>query len=77
MATEATTFSGNIRGQDAAYKTFTKRNSLHRFRHLIEHSDWDEAMFAWEKWVDRLCIGIIIVASLYFIPSVLGILFLR
>jgi hypothetical protein len=77
MTTEATTFLRHIRGQDAGYKTFTKPNSLPRFRYFIEHSDWDEVILAQEEWIDKLCIGVIIVASLYFIPPVLVMLFLR
>jgi hypothetical protein len=77
MSTEATTFSTHILGRDARYKTFTKLNSLRRFRYFIEHSDWDEMMLDQEEWIDKMCIGVIIVASLYFIPTVLVMLFLR
>jgi len=76
MTTEATTYSGHIREQDAGYKTFTKPNSLWRFRYFIEHSDWDEVILSQEEWIDNLCIGVIIVASVYFIPPVLVMLFL-
>jgi hypothetical protein len=76
MTTEATTFSRHIRGEAAGYKTFTKPNFLRRFRYFIEHSDWDEVMLAQEEWIDKLCIGVIIVASFYFIPPVLVMLFL-
>jgi hypothetical protein len=75
MTTEATTFSGEIQGREAGYKTFTRSSSLRRFRHFIEHSDWDEVMVAQDEWIDKLCIGVIIVASLYFIPPVLVMLF--
>ena len=77
MTIEATTFSTQIRGQDARYKAFTKPNSLQRFRYFIEHSDWDEVMLDQEEWIDKMCIGVIIVTSLYFIPTVLVMLFLR
>jgi hypothetical protein len=77
MTTEATTFSTHISGQDAGYKTFTKLNPLRRLRYFIEHSDWDEVMLAQEEWIDKMCIGVIIVASLYFIPPVFVMLFLR
>jgi hypothetical protein len=75
MTTEATTFSGEMPGREAGHKTFTKPNSLRRFRHFIEYSDWDEVMLAQDEWIDKLCIGVIIVASLYFIPPVLVMLF--
>lgn len=77
MITEATTFSRHIREQGAGYETLANRNSLRRLRHFIEHSDWDEMIRAQEESIDNLCIGVIIVASLYFIPPVLIMLFLR
>ena len=76
MTTEATTFSTHIRGQDAVHKPFAKPTSLSRFRYFIEHSDWDEVILSQEEWIDNLCIGIIIVASVYFIPPLLVMLFL-
>lgn len=75
MTTEATTFSGKIQGREAGYKTFPRSSSLRRFRHFIEHSDWDEVMSSQDEWIDKLCTGVIIVASLYFIPPVLVMLF--
>jgi hypothetical protein len=77
MIIEATTFSKHIRGEGAGYETFTNPNSLRRRRYFIEHSDWDEVILAQEEWINNLCIGVIIVASLYFIPPVLVMLFLR
>ncbi len=77
MTTEATTYSGHIRGQDAGYKTFTKPHILRRFRYFIERADWDEVILAHDEWIDKLCIGVMIVASLYFIPPALVMLFLR
>jgi hypothetical protein len=77
MITEATTFSRHIQEQDAGYKTFTKPNSLRRFRYFIEHFDWDDVIRTQEEWIDKLCVGVIIVGSLYFIPPVLAMLFLR
>ena len=76
MTTEAITFSRHIREQDTRYKTSTKPNSLRRFRYFIEHSDWDEEILAQEEWIDKMCIGVIIVASLFIAP-VLVMLFLR
>jgi hypothetical protein len=77
MATEATIFSTHIRGQDAGCKTFTKPNYLRRFRHFIEYSDWDEVILVHDEWIDKMCIVIVIVASLYLIPTVVAMLFLR
>ncbi len=76
MTTEATTFIGHIQEPEAGYKTYARPESPRRFRSFIEQTDWDEVILAHDEWIDRLCIGIIIVASLYFIPPVLVMLFL-
>lgn len=71
MTTEAITFLRHKQLQETGYKTFTKPNYLRRFRHFIEHSDWDEEILAQEEWIDKMCIGVIIVASLYLVVPVL------
>jgi hypothetical protein len=76
MTTQATTFSGHIKGQEAAYKTFAKPNYQQRFRYFIEHSDWEEEFLAQEEWINKLCFAVIIVASLCFIPHIVVMLFL-
>ena len=68
MTTEAITFSRHIQGQEVRYKTFTKPNFLRRFRYVIEHSDWDEEILAQEEWIGKMCIGAIIVSSLFIAP---------
>lgn len=70
MTTNATAFSSNFKGQCGEQKTFTKSHYQQRFIYFIEHSDWDEAILAQEDWIDKMCIGVIIIASLYFTPSV-------
>jgi hypothetical protein len=78
MTTEAITFSRHERLlQDTGRKTFSKPNALRRFRHFIEHSDWDEEILAQDAWIDKMCIGVIIVASLYLVVPVLVIMFFR
>jgi hypothetical protein len=77
MATEAATFQRRVRRQDAWHNTFKRPNYLRRFRYLVEKSDWDDVLLAQEEWINRMCIGVIIVAALYFIPPVLTMLFLR
>jgi hypothetical protein len=77
MATEELTFSSPMREQDARCKTITKPYSLRRFRYFIQHSNWDEVILAQEEWLDKMFVGVIIVASIYFIPPVLVMLFLR
>jgi hypothetical protein len=78
MSTEAATFQRRIRSRQGAWhRAFIRPNYLRRFRLFGERSDWDEAILAQEEWIERMCIGVIIVAALYFIPPVLTILFLR
>ncbi len=76
MTTEAATYQRRLRRQGAWHKAFTRPNYLRRFRYFIEKSDWDEVIHAQEEWINRMCIGVIIVAALYFVPPVLTILFL-
>jgi hypothetical protein len=76
MTTEAITLTRHKRLlRDTGYKTFTKPNALRRFRYFIEHSDWDEEILAQDAWIDKMCIGVIIVASLYLVIPVLVMMF--
>jgi hypothetical protein len=56
-------------------KTFMKRH-FHRFRTYVRQVPWDDAIPAQEEWIEEMYIGVIIVASLYFIPPALIMLFL-
>jgi hypothetical protein len=76
MTTGAIAFSRHIRKQDIRYKIYSKPNSLRRFRYAVEHSGWDEEIFAQEEWIEKMCICVLIIASL-FIASVLVMMFLR
>jgi hypothetical protein len=76
MITEAETFQRRTRRQDACHKAFTRPNYLGRFRYFIEKSDWDDVIVARGERISRMCIGLIIVATLYNISLVLTILFL-
>jgi len=75
MNTQAPTFSERISEQNTGDKTFTRPNLLRRFRYFIEYSDWDEMILLQEEWLDKMCIGIVIVAALFFAPPVLMMLF--
>jgi hypothetical protein len=44
--------------------------------YFIKHSDWDDEILAQEEWLDKMCISVIMIASLYLIPSALVMLFL-
>ena len=74
MTTEGTTFSEHIRGVKATHNTFTRAEFLKRLRRIIEYSDWDERILSYEKWLNRGCIGVIIVSALYFFPVVIKVL---
>ncbi len=76
MTTEAATFQRRIRGQDACHKAFPQPNCLRRFHYFVGKSDWDKVILAQGEWINWMCIGVTIIAALYFIPPVLTILFL-
>ncbi|MBE0555690.1 MAG: hypothetical protein IH628_00525 [Proteobacteria bacterium] len=77
MTAEAVTYQRRMRRQGAWHKAFTRENYLRRFRCFIEKSDWDDLIISQEEWINRMCIGVIIVAAFYFVPPVVTILFLR
>jgi hypothetical protein len=54
-------------------KVAFKRNLLRRFERLIESTDWDERYLC-SQWIDKACIGVLIVFILYF-ASVLRLFF--
>lgn len=76
MNTEEATFSTPIRKQPTRHKTAAKPYSLQRFRNFVKHSEWDEVILAQEEWIDKMFLGLILVASIYFVPPVLVMLFL-
>jgi hypothetical protein len=57
------------------YKIDAKRSLLKRFRHFIESTDW-ERRYLCHKGIDKVCLGIIVISLLYFVP-VLGPIILR
>lgn len=76
MASDAVIYNRRLRKQAALRNAFSRPHYLRRVRHVIERTDWEELILAQEEWVDRMCIGVIVVAALYFVPPVLTILFL-
>lgn len=56
-------------------KIASKRNLLRRFERFIESTDWDERYLC-SKWIDKACIGVLVISMLYFLP-VLAPIFLR
>lgn len=77
MTGETETFQRRMKKHGPWHKGFTRSNDLQRFRYFIEESDWDDVIFAQEEWINRMCIGVMIVAALYFTPPILVMLFLR
>jgi hypothetical protein len=76
MITLATTFSRHIRRPGGAYETYSRPSYMKRLCYLIETSDWDEQILIHEEWINKLCVGLIITAVLYFVPFVVNV-FLR
>jgi hypothetical protein len=77
MNAEAVRFSRDIREHNTRCKPAIKSSCIQRFRCYIEHSNWDEAILSQDEWIDIMCVAVIIITSLYFIPVLLVMLFLR
>jgi hypothetical protein len=56
-------------------KIASQRNLLRRFERFIESTDWD-GRYLCSKWIDKACIGVLVMSLLYFAP-VLAPVFLR
>lgn len=62
---------GAIRQPRAVYcKIDARRSLLRRFQQFIESTDW-EKRYLCHKRIDKVCLGIIVISLLYFVP-VLG-----
>ena len=69
MQSIATTFSRWIRRPEVAVSSsFSAGQLLRRHRYFIEATDWDEKILHQEKWMNRLCLGLVILSLLYFTP---------
>jgi len=55
------------------YRWASKRSLLNRFQHFIETTDWDEKYLC-NRWVDKMCLGGIVVSMIYFFPLLMSIL---
>jgi hypothetical protein len=49
------------------YKIDAKRSLLQRFQHFIESTDWEERYLCHNR-IDKVCLGIIVISLLYFVP---------
>jgi hypothetical protein len=48
------------------YKITAQKSPLRRFQHFIESTDWEERYFC-NHWIDKMCLGGIVVSAIYFI----------
>ena len=49
------------------YKITAKKSLLRRFQHFIESVDWEERYFC-NHWIDKMCLGGLVVSMIYFFP---------
>jgi hypothetical protein len=52
----------------------SKPNPLKKFRCFIEHSNWDEDLLKYEKWIDASCMAVIAMSVVFFLPVALSVL---
>ena len=68
MRTMVTVSSRAIRqSRSVACKIAYKRGLPRRVQHLIEWADWEERYLC-SPWIDKLCLGVIVISLLYFVP---------
>jgi len=51
-----------------SHRIYFRPSLRKRFCRFIETSAWDERLLSQEKWINRICLGYIIVSVLYFSP---------
>jgi hypothetical protein len=61
--------SSRVAGQTRTVqcKIASKRSLLKRFQHFIESADW-EGRYRRHPRIDKICLGVIVISILYFIP---------
>jgi hypothetical protein len=68
MQTMVTVSSRVIRQpRSVTCKIAYKRSLSRRIQHLIESADWDERYLC-NPWIDKVCLGVIVISLLYFVP---------
>ena len=53
------------------YRWASKRSLLRRFQHFIESTDWEERYLC-NHWIDKICLGGIVVSMIYFLPFLMS-----
>jgi hypothetical protein len=76
MTTEAVTLSEHARNVEALHSAFKRLHFMKRFRHFVELFNRNRMILAYEKWLKKGCIGIIMVDARYFFPVAIRV-FLR
>jgi hypothetical protein len=56
----------------AHYKITVPKGLLKRFQHFIESTDWEERYLC-NRWIDKMCLGGIVVSVIYFMPLLVSI----
>jgi hypothetical protein len=49
------------------YKITAKKSLLRRFQYFIESTEWEDRYLC-NHWIDKMCLGGIVVSMIYFIP---------
>jgi hypothetical protein len=49
------------------YNITAQKSLLRRFQHFIESTDWEERYLC-NHWIDKMCLGGIVVSMIYFFP---------
>ena len=55
------------------YKITAKKSLLGRFQHFIESTDWEERYLC-NHWIDKACLGGIVISVIYFLPLLMSII---
>ena len=50
----------------------SKQSLLRRFQHFIESTEWEERYLC-HNMIDKICLGIIVISLLYFVPVLMSI----
>jgi len=73
MRTTAATLPTYI-GQPGAtvVRVLPGRGRFERCRCQAASTDWDERFLKQEAWINRICVAVVTMAGLYFIPVLIG-----
>ena len=53
------------------YRLTSQKSLLRRFQYFIESTDWEERYLC-NHWVDKICLGGIVVSALYFTTNLVS-----